>query len=77
MDTSAAVACPLTHRRGCRQVNLEQRLMEGSYNKILTARSSVPHPLMGFFVDLLAKTVRYDHRTARRARALQQRIDID
>jgi len=39
-------------------VNLEQRLMEGAYNKILVARSAVPHPLMAFFVDELARTVR-------------------
>lgn len=39
-------------------VLLEQRLMEGSYNKILIARSAVPHPLMAFFVELLAQTVR-------------------
>jgi len=39
-------------------VNLEQRLMEGSYNKILTSRQTVPHPAMAFFVDHMAHTVR-------------------
>jgi len=39
-------------------VTLEQRLMEGSYNKILNARDSVPHPAMAVFIDLLSLSVR-------------------
>jgi len=39
-------------------VTLEQRLMEGSYNKILNARESVPHPAMSVFIDLLSGSVR-------------------
>jgi len=39
-------------------VQLEQRLMEGSYNKILTAKTSTPAQYYNFFVDQLIKTVR-------------------
>jgi len=38
-------------------IGLEQRLMEGSYHKILTAHQA-PHPAMAFFVGLLAQSVR-------------------
>jgi len=39
-------------------VQLEQRLMEGSYNKILTAKSHAKIPAFHFFVDILVNTVR-------------------
>jgi len=39
-------------------IELEQNLMEGSYNKILTAKLRVPLPPFLFFVDILADTVR-------------------
>jgi len=39
-------------------VALEQYLMEGRYNKIFLAKSSVPAPHYRFFVDLLLDTVR-------------------
>jgi len=39
-------------------IALEQRLMEGSYHKILTAQQALPHPAMAFFVSLLALSVR-------------------
>jgi len=39
-------------------VQLEQRLMEGSYNKILTAKNSTPAQYYNFFVDQLVNTVR-------------------
>ena len=32
--------------------------MEGSYNKILAARSSVPYAQYSFFIDILVETVR-------------------
>eukprot|EP00262_Sarcandra_glabra_P005119 TRINITY_DN16442_c0_g1_i1.p1 TRINITY_DN16442_c0_g1~~TRINITY_DN16442_c0_g1_i1.p1 ORF type:complete len:288 (-),score=50.77 TRINITY_DN16442_c0_g1_i1:139-942(-) len=39
-------------------VELEQSFMEGAYNRVLTARQSVPHETYVYFMDLLAKTVR-------------------
>jgi len=39
-------------------VRLEQRLMEGTYNKVLSARKDVPIPSYTFFMDTLADTVR-------------------
>jgi len=39
-------------------VALEQRLTEGSYNKILLARSNVPLAAYNFFLDKLVDTVR-------------------
>ncbi|KAH7279843.1 hypothetical protein KP509_37G039700 [Ceratopteris richardii] len=39
-------------------VELEQSFMEGAYNRVLTARQSVPHETYEYFMDLLAKTVR-------------------
>lgn len=40
-------------------VELEQSFMEGAYNRVLTARQTVPHETYVYFMDLLAKTVRY------------------
>ncbi|KAK9716692.1 hypothetical protein RND81_06G251000 [Saponaria officinalis] len=39
-------------------VELEQSFMEGAYNRVLSARQSVPHETYVHFMDLLAKTVR-------------------
>lgn len=39
-------------------VELEQSFMEGAYNRVLTARQTVPHETYVYFMDLLAKTVR-------------------
>ncbi|GAB2296128.1 26S proteasome non-ATPase regulatory subunit 8 A [Dionaea muscipula] len=39
-------------------VELEQSFMEGAYNRVLNARQTVPHETYGYFMDLLAKTVR-------------------
>ncbi|KAJ7968871.1 26S proteasome non-ATPase regulatory subunit 8 [Quillaja saponaria] len=39
-------------------VELEQSFMEGAYNRVLSARQSVPHDTYVYFLDLLAKTVR-------------------
>ncbi|XP_050943063.1 26S proteasome non-ATPase regulatory subunit 8 homolog A isoform X2 [Cucumis melo] len=39
-------------------VELEQSFMEGAYNRVLSARQTVPHETYGYFMDLLAKTVR-------------------
>eukprot|EP00457_Paulinella_chromatophora_P010352 gb/GEZN01010452.1/.p1 GENE.gb/GEZN01010452.1/~~gb/GEZN01010452.1/.p1 ORF type:complete len:299 (-),score=75.11 gb/GEZN01010452.1/:226-1122(-) len=39
-------------------VELEQRLMEGNYNKVLRARKMLPMPEYAFFTDMLVKTVR-------------------
>lgn len=39
-------------------VELEQSFMEGAYNRVLTARQTVPHQTYVYFMDLLAKTVR-------------------
>eukprot|EP01114_Cavostelium_apophysatum_P000319 TRINITY_DN1029_c0_g1_i1.p1 TRINITY_DN1029_c0_g1~~TRINITY_DN1029_c0_g1_i1.p1 ORF type:complete len:315 (+),score=57.89 TRINITY_DN1029_c0_g1_i1:134-946(+) len=39
-------------------VQLEQYMMEGSYNKILKAKDSVPAPSYAFFMDQLMNTVR-------------------
>lgn len=40
-------------------VELEQSFMEGAYNRVLSARQAVPHESYVYFMDLLAKTVRY------------------
>jgi len=39
-------------------LQLEQRLMEGSYNKVLSARGQMPVKRFGFFMDMLVNTVR-------------------
>lgn len=39
-------------------VELEQSFMEGAYNRVLSARQTVPHQTYVYFMDLLAKTVR-------------------
>ncbi|XP_057966793.1 26S proteasome non-ATPase regulatory subunit 8 homolog A [Malania oleifera] len=39
-------------------VELEQSFMEGAYNRVLTARQTVPHETYAYFMELLAKTVR-------------------
>lgn len=39
-------------------LSLEQCLMEGSYNKILQAKCSVPAKVYNFFIDILLQTVR-------------------
>lgn len=39
-------------------VEVEQRLMEGSYNKVLMARKQVPDVTYSFFMDTLGETVR-------------------
>ncbi|GMH09319.1 hypothetical protein Nepgr_011160 [Nepenthes gracilis] len=39
-------------------VELEQSFMEGAYNRVLSARQTVPHVTYVYFMDLLAKTVR-------------------
>ena len=38
-------------------VQLEQRLMEGAYNKVLEARRHIPHPAYSHFMDRLLNTV--------------------
>ena len=40
-------------------IELEQFMMEGSYNKVLKARSEVPSDSYSLFVDILLGTVRY------------------
>ena len=40
-------------------IELEQSFMEGAYNRVLSARQTVPHETYVYFMDLLAKTVRY------------------
>ncbi|GMN31457.1 hypothetical protein TIFTF001_003265 [Ficus carica] len=42
-------------------VELEQSFMEGAYNRVLSARQTVPHETYVYFMDLLAKTVRYGY----------------
>ncbi|WCJ26550.1 hypothetical protein M5689_008358 [Euphorbia peplus] len=39
-------------------VELEQSFMEGAYNRVLSAKQTVPHKAYDYFMDLLAKTVR-------------------
>ncbi|KAK9829073.1 hypothetical protein WJX72_003760 [[Myrmecia] bisecta] len=39
-------------------INLEQRLMEGAYNKVLEARRNVPHESYTYFMEKLLTTVR-------------------
>ncbi|CAL5438805.1 unnamed protein product [Camellia sinensis] len=41
-------------------VELQQSFMEGAYNCVLSARQTVPHETYVYFMDLLAKTVRYE-----------------
>ena len=38
---------------------LEQQLMEGAYNKVLSAKSTVPDQSYLYFMDKLISTVRY------------------
>jgi hypothetical protein len=40
-------------------IQLEQWLMEGSYNKVWNSRVDVPAPEYGFFIDILMSTIRY------------------
>jgi len=37
---------------------LETYVQEGSYSKIIECRGSVPHPLVGHFLDILMETIR-------------------
>ncbi|RWR94648.1 26S proteasome non-ATPase regulatory subunit 8 A [Cinnamomum micranthum f. kanehirae] len=39
-------------------VELEQSFMEGAYNRVSSAKQTVPHETYVYFMDLLAKTVR-------------------
>lgn len=39
-------------------MHLEQYLMEGSYNKVVSAKANVPSPYYAFFMDRLMDTVR-------------------
>jgi 26S proteasome regulatory subunit N12 len=52
---------PEAHENACikHAVELEQSFMEGAYNRVLSARQAVPHETYVYFMDLLAKTVRY------------------
>jgi hypothetical protein len=52
---------PEAHENPCikHAVELEQSFMEGAYNRVLSARQAVPHETYVYFMDLLAKTVRY------------------
>ncbi|CAL5438785.1 unnamed protein product [Camellia sinensis] len=43
-------------------VELEQLFMEGAYNRVLSAKQTVPHETYVYFMDLLAKTVRFSER---------------
>jgi len=53
---------PLKHQRDTHYISfpieLERWVMEGSYNKVLSATSSVPLPIFSFFMDKLMVTVR-------------------
>ena len=40
-------------------IELEQRLMEGSYSKILSAKNAAPSSYYNYFMDILIDTVRY------------------
>jgi hypothetical protein len=40
-------------------VQIEQALMEGSYNKIWNARADIPAKDYGFFMDILMQTIRF------------------
>lgn len=40
-------------------VELEQSFMEGAYNRVLSARQTAPDETYVYFMDLLAKTVRW------------------
>lgn len=42
-------------------LQIEQCLMEGSYNKVWNSRSNVPAEEYKFFIDILMKTIRYIH----------------
>ena len=39
-------------------LNLEQYIMEGSYNKVISLKGSVPAESYNFFFEILLKTVR-------------------
>ena len=39
-------------------VNLEQYIMEGSYNKVILAKGNVPAESFKFFMEILLDTVR-------------------
>ena len=41
-------------------INLEQYIMEGSYNKVISLKGSVPAASYNFFFEILLKTVRYE-----------------
>ena len=47
----------LLHLHDARAVELEQRLMEGIYNKVFSLRSAAPAPEYAFFLDTLVHTV--------------------
>ncbi|KAD7478615.1 hypothetical protein E3N88_01751 [Mikania micrantha] len=51
-------ACALENPCIKHAVELEQSFMEGAYNRVLTARQTVPHETYIYFMDLLARTVR-------------------
>nr|GEW36118.1 26S proteasome non-ATPase regulatory subunit 8 homolog A-like [Tanacetum cinerariifolium] len=54
-------------------VELEQSFMEGAYNRVLTARQTVPHETYVYFMDLLARTVSekaYDSLTVKDAKQM-------
>ena len=40
-------------------VQIEQSLMEGSYNRVWNSREAVPAPEYAFFMDMLTGTIRY------------------
>lgn len=40
-------------------IQVEQCLMEGSYNKVWNSRSNVPAEDYAFFIDILMGTIRY------------------
>ncbi|CAN1254525.1 26S proteasome non-ATPase regulatory subunit 8 homolog A [Linum perenne] len=61
-------------------VELEQSFMEGAYNRVLSAKQTVPNKSYDYFMDVLAKTVRdeiagcsekaYDHLSIDEARQI-------
>ena len=60
-STELELLPPEAHEHICikHAVELEQSFMEGAYNRVLTARQAVPQETYVYFMDLLAKTVRY------------------
>ena len=54
LDPAAIASSPFIRH----PIELEQCLMEGSYNKVWDARSKVPAPEYLFFVDILMETIR-------------------